>query len=54
MPSDRTFVIIGSSPAGAKTAETLSQKGCPRRLVLIGVEHGIPLEHVAAIECGAA
>jgi 3-phenylpropionate/trans-cinnamate dioxygenase ferredoxin reductase component len=54
MPSDRTFVIAGATLAGAKTAETLPEEGFAGRRVLIGAEHGIPLEGVAAVKRGVA
>jgi hypothetical protein len=53
MPSDRTFAIVGAL-AGSKTAETVPEEGFVGRLVLIGAEHGIPLEGVAAVKRGAA
>ena len=54
MPSDRTFVIVGASRAGAKIAEPLPGEGFAGRLRLIGAEHGIPLEGVAAVKRGVA
>jgi NADPH-dependent 2,4-dienoyl-CoA reductase/sulfur reductase-like enzyme len=44
MTSDRTFVIVGASLAGAKAAETLREEGFDGRLVLIGAEHERPYE----------
>src|SRR3954463_10102473 len=44
MPSDRTFVIVGASLAGAKAAETLRTEGFDGRLVLIGAERERPYE----------
>lgn len=36
--SDKQFVIVGASLAGAKAAETLREQGFDGRLVLIGAE----------------
>src|SRR5215204_2119075 len=44
MTSDRTFVIVGASLAGAKAAETLRAEGFDGRLVLIGAELERPYE----------
>src|SRR5215217_3450870 len=44
MTSDRTFVIVGASLAGAKAAETLRSEGFDGRLVLIGAELQPPYE----------
>jgi 3-phenylpropionate/trans-cinnamate dioxygenase ferredoxin reductase subunit len=44
MTSDQTFVIVGTSLAGAKAAETLRSEGFDGRLVLIGAEHERPYE----------
>jgi 3-phenylpropionate/trans-cinnamate dioxygenase ferredoxin reductase subunit len=52
MPSDRTFVIAGPTLAGAKTAETLPREGVAGRMMLIGAEHGIPLEGGGAVKRG--
>ncbi len=42
--SNRTFVIVGASLAGAKAAETLRSEGFDGRLVLIGAETERPYE----------
>jgi 3-phenylpropionate/trans-cinnamate dioxygenase ferredoxin reductase component len=42
--SDRTFVIVGASLAGAKAAETLREEGFDGRLVLVGAEADRPYE----------
>jgi 3-phenylpropionate/trans-cinnamate dioxygenase ferredoxin reductase subunit len=42
--TDRTFVIVGASLAGAKAAETLRAEGFDGRIVLIGEEAGLPYE----------
>ena len=42
--SDRTFVIVGASLAGAKAAETLRAEGFDGRLVLVGTERERPYE----------
>ena len=44
MASDRTFVIVGASLAGAKAAETLRAEGFDGRVVLIGEEPERPYE----------
>jgi 3-phenylpropionate/trans-cinnamate dioxygenase ferredoxin reductase subunit len=44
MTSDKTFVIVGASLAGAKAAETLREEGFDGRLVLIGAEQDRPYE----------
>ena len=44
MTSDRTFVIVGASLAGAKAAETLRAEGFDERVVLIGAEDERPYE----------
>jgi 3-phenylpropionate/trans-cinnamate dioxygenase ferredoxin reductase subunit len=44
MTSDRTFVIVGASLAGAKAAETLREEGFDGRVVLIGAETELPYE----------
>ncbi len=44
MTSDRTFVIVGASLAGAKAAETLREEGYDGRVVLIGAEAERPYE----------
>jgi 3-phenylpropionate/trans-cinnamate dioxygenase ferredoxin reductase subunit len=44
MTSDRTFLIVGASLAGAKAAETLRAEGFDGRLVLIGAESERPYE----------
>ncbi len=44
MSSDRTFVIVGASLAGAKAAETLREEGFDGRLVLVGAEGERPYE----------
>ena len=44
MTSDRTFVIVGASLAGAKAAETLRAEGFDGRVVLIGAEDERPYE----------
>jgi 3-phenylpropionate/trans-cinnamate dioxygenase ferredoxin reductase subunit len=42
--TDRTFVIVGASLAGAKAAEELRQQGFDGRVVLIGAEPDRPYE----------
>jgi hypothetical protein len=54
MPPDRTFVIVGVTPAGAKTAPAVAEEGFAGRRVLSGAEHGIPLAGGAAVKRGAA
>ena len=44
MTTDRTFVIVGASLAGAKAAETLRAEGFDGRVVLIGAEDERPYE----------
>ena len=44
MSTDRTFVIVGASLAGAKAAETLRAEGFDGRLLLIGAEDERPYE----------
>jgi 3-phenylpropionate/trans-cinnamate dioxygenase ferredoxin reductase subunit len=44
MPSDKSFVIVGASLAGAKAAETLRAEGFDGRVVLIGAETERPYE----------
>jgi 3-phenylpropionate/trans-cinnamate dioxygenase ferredoxin reductase component len=44
MTSQRTFVIVGASLAGAKAAETLRAEGFDGRIVLIGAEPVRPYE----------
>jgi len=44
MASERTFVIVGASLAGAKAAETLRAEGFDGRVVLIGEEAERPYE----------
>jgi 3-phenylpropionate/trans-cinnamate dioxygenase ferredoxin reductase subunit len=44
MPTDRAFVIVGASLAGAKAAETLRAEGFDGRLVLVGSEGERPYE----------
>src|ERR1035441_8925877 len=44
MASNRTFVIVGASLAGAKAAETLRTEGFVGRIVLIGDEAVRPYE----------
>jgi 3-phenylpropionate/trans-cinnamate dioxygenase ferredoxin reductase subunit len=44
MTTDKTFVIVGASLAGAKAAETLRTEGFDGRLVLIGAEPERPYE----------
>jgi 3-phenylpropionate/trans-cinnamate dioxygenase ferredoxin reductase component len=44
MTSDRTYVIVGASLAGAKAAETLRAAGFDGRVVLIGSEPERPYE----------
>jgi 3-phenylpropionate/trans-cinnamate dioxygenase ferredoxin reductase component len=44
MTTDRTFVIVGASLAGAKAAETLRAEGFVERVVLIGAEDERPYE----------
>src|ERR1700749_1555229 len=42
--TERTFVIVGASLAGAKAAEELRQQGFDGRVVLIGSEAELPYE----------
>ena len=42
--SERTFVIVGASLAGAKAAEELRERGFDGRVVLIGSESERPYE----------
>jgi 3-phenylpropionate/trans-cinnamate dioxygenase ferredoxin reductase subunit len=42
--SDRTFVIVGASLAGAKAAEELRERGFDGRVVLVGAEAELPYE----------
>jgi 3-phenylpropionate/trans-cinnamate dioxygenase ferredoxin reductase subunit len=42
--SDRTFVFVGASLAGAKAAQELREQGFDGRLVLIGAEADLPYE----------
>ena len=42
--SERTFVIVGASLAGAKAAEELRERGFDGRIVLIGAEQARPYE----------
>jgi 3-phenylpropionate/trans-cinnamate dioxygenase ferredoxin reductase subunit len=42
--SDKTFVIVGASLAGAKAAEELRNQGFDGRVVLIGAEPELPYE----------
>jgi 3-phenylpropionate/trans-cinnamate dioxygenase ferredoxin reductase subunit len=44
MTTDRTFVIVGASLAGAKAAETLREEGFDERVVVIGAEDERPYE----------
>jgi 3-phenylpropionate/trans-cinnamate dioxygenase ferredoxin reductase component len=44
MATDKTFVIVGASLAGAKAAETLREDGFDGRLVLVGAEAERPYE----------
>jgi 3-phenylpropionate/trans-cinnamate dioxygenase ferredoxin reductase subunit len=44
MATDTTYVIVGASLAGAKTAETLRAEGFDGRLVMIGAESERPYE----------
>jgi 3-phenylpropionate/trans-cinnamate dioxygenase ferredoxin reductase subunit len=44
MTSDRTFLIVGASLAGAKAAETLREEGFDGRVVLVGAEAARPYE----------
>jgi 3-phenylpropionate/trans-cinnamate dioxygenase ferredoxin reductase component len=44
MTSDRTYLVVGASLAGAKAAETLRAEGFVGRLVLIGAEQDRPYE----------
>jgi 3-phenylpropionate/trans-cinnamate dioxygenase ferredoxin reductase component len=44
MTTDRTFIVVGASLAGAKAAETLRAEGFDGRLVLIGTEPERPYE----------
>jgi len=44
VPTERTFVIVGASLAGAKAAETLREEGFDGRIVLIGAEAERPYE----------
>ncbi|HEU4658389.1 MAG TPA: FAD-dependent oxidoreductase, partial [Capillimicrobium sp.] len=42
--SDRTFIIVGASLAGAKAAEELRERGFDGRVLLIGSEPDRPYE----------
>src|SRR5947208_13273086 len=42
--SERTFIIVGASLAGAKAAEELRQRGFDGRLLLLGAEPERPYE----------
>ena len=42
--SERVFVIVGASLAGAKAAETLRAEGFDGRVVLVGEENDLPYE----------
>jgi 3-phenylpropionate/trans-cinnamate dioxygenase ferredoxin reductase component len=42
--SEKTFVIVGASVAGAKAAEALREQGFDGRVVLIGAEPERPYE----------
>jgi len=42
--SERVFVIVGASLAGARAAETLRDEGFDGRIVLIGLEDQLPYE----------
>jgi 3-phenylpropionate/trans-cinnamate dioxygenase ferredoxin reductase component len=44
MTTDRTFLIVGASLAGAKAAETLRAEGFDERVILIGAEEERPYE----------
>ncbi|MEO7260453.1 MAG: FAD-dependent oxidoreductase [Jatrophihabitantaceae bacterium] len=44
MSSSETFVIIGASLAGAKTAQALRDQGFTGRVVLVGAESHLPYE----------
>jgi 3-phenylpropionate/trans-cinnamate dioxygenase ferredoxin reductase subunit len=44
MNSDRTYVVVGASLAGAKAVETLREEGFDGRLVLVGTEDERPYE----------
>jgi len=44
MTADTTYLIVGASLAGAKTAEALRNEGFDGPLVLIGEEHELPYE----------
>jgi 3-phenylpropionate/trans-cinnamate dioxygenase ferredoxin reductase component len=44
MSTDKTFVIVGASLAGAKAAETLREEGFEGRIVLVGAEAERPYE----------
>jgi 3-phenylpropionate/trans-cinnamate dioxygenase ferredoxin reductase component len=44
MATERTFVIVGASLAGAKAAETLREEGFDGRIVLLGAEAERPYE----------
>jgi len=44
MPAEQTFVIVGASLAGAKTAEALRKEGFDGRIVLLGEEAERPYE----------
>jgi 3-phenylpropionate/trans-cinnamate dioxygenase ferredoxin reductase subunit len=44
MTSDRTFLIVGASLAGAKAGETLREEGFDGRVVLVGAEAARPYE----------
>jgi 3-phenylpropionate/trans-cinnamate dioxygenase ferredoxin reductase component len=44
MTTEKTFLIVGASLAGAKAAETLRAEGFDGRIVLVGAEHDRPYE----------
>src|SRR3977135_243227 len=42
--TERTFIILGASLAGAKAAEELRERGFDGQLVLVGSESELPYE----------
>jgi 3-phenylpropionate/trans-cinnamate dioxygenase ferredoxin reductase component len=44
MTTEKTFLIVGASLAGAKAAETLRAEGFDGRILLVGAEHDRPYE----------
>ena len=50
MTTDRTFVIVGASLAGAKAAETLREEGFDGRVVLVGSRGRAAVRAAAAVQ----